>query len=684
MVAIMPSTRSVSYAPVASAGPFPIPFPLFDDSGADLFVTIDGEPASDWTFAGSPENGFCGAPGTWVDCTITFASPISGDLTIRGVRAPRRQNQFQEGQGIRARDFNAAFNILTAVDQELRRDIDAVDARALSLEAATALQNAATASATAIATAAAANASASAEAALNAPAVVQVATAMLSYQTRALAAAATIEAGVNYIQVLGYSAAGDGGRAIYRKVASDPGTPGAAFQSADGQWWGLVPGTHVNAKVFGAAFNGVADDTTALQNLFNYVAARRLVGILPQGVALIGTIFLPSYLDLRGTGAGTILKVKNAHDATALLNSNYSTSLASGGGNTDIRLSDFWIDSNGDAQNVGMYPLALVNVQNVELRRLRLFNPTGTLLYLSENDVFGSGPGGHPAIPGAQQFNYNVTIEDCVFDGSAQRYSFNNADLNVVCRVQGLWMRRNTFIGGGANCISLQMNREFHFCENVVRNFFRGVFVESCSFGEISRNDLFQLGTIAWAIGDDTYCGIWLCSANESYPGAGYNASSDILVHGNHIHDLTRGGGATGLIGIRVSGPYGSVGAFRNTISDNIISRFAASGSQERAGIVLEGWCEDCVVKGNVVTGQSDSAEHGIVMGRGGYGGADDIRNCAALNNRVSQCFVGIWQQNVGGHLGTMIVGNHLRGCTNPTAIANPSQVGYLLANNAV
>lgn len=126
MAPIPSSTRTITYNPVASTGPFPVgspPFPIFDPVGADLLVTLDGAAATGWTFTGVLESGFYGAPNTYTG-SISFAAPITGVLVIKGKRAPRRQAQFAEGRGIPARDHNTEYNLLTAVDQELRRDID--------------------------------------------------------------------------------------------------------------------------------------------------------------------------------------------------------------------------------------------------------------------------------------------------------------------------------------------------------------------------------------------------------------------------------------------------------------------------------------------------------------------------------------------------------------------------------
>lgn len=56
------------------------------------------------------------------------------------------------------------------------------------------------------------------------------------FATRADAIAATMGASYDAIETQGFASAGDGGGAIYRRVASAPAHP-AKFQSADGAWW---------------------------------------------------------------------------------------------------------------------------------------------------------------------------------------------------------------------------------------------------------------------------------------------------------------------------------------------------------------------------------------------------------------------------------------------------------------
>lgn len=64
------------------------------------------------------------------------------------------------------------------------------------------------------------------------------------FGTATEAAAAAISASAEHIRTGGYSAPGDGGGALYIRVAVEPDHP-FKFQSADGAWWELAPGSRL-------------------------------------------------------------------------------------------------------------------------------------------------------------------------------------------------------------------------------------------------------------------------------------------------------------------------------------------------------------------------------------------------------------------------------------------------------
>ncbi|GGB10248.1 hypothetical protein GCM10011491_42760 [Brucella endophytica] len=92
------------------------------------------------------------------------------------------------------------------------------------------------------------------------------------YRSKAEVEAATIPISVDFIQLVGYYAAGDGGGALYKRVTSEPSHAGK-IQSADGSWWELAD-QDLRVEIFGAKGDGLTDDADAIETATNYAAAR--------------------------------------------------------------------------------------------------------------------------------------------------------------------------------------------------------------------------------------------------------------------------------------------------------------------------------------------------------------------------------------------------------------------------
>lgn len=83
------------------------------------------------------------------------------------------------------------------------------------------------------------------------------------WDSRVTAAGANIPAPVQYVLTAGYAQAGDGGGALFKRVAT-PATPKAwHFQSADGAWWQIAE-SKINVRMLGAKGDGVSDDAPAI------------------------------------------------------------------------------------------------------------------------------------------------------------------------------------------------------------------------------------------------------------------------------------------------------------------------------------------------------------------------------------------------------------------------------------
>ncbi len=125
------------------------------------------------------------------------------------------------------------------------------------------------------------------------------------YPVLAEAWSAEIHQHVNYFRTAGYHAPGDGGGAVYVRVAEEPaGIPrAAAGQSADGAWWRLAEAS-VDLRMLGARGDASVDCTAIAQaaiDAFDDVTIGR-------GTYLISTLKIGDRKRIRTDGAATVLR----------------------------------------------------------------------------------------------------------------------------------------------------------------------------------------------------------------------------------------------------------------------------------------------------------------------------------------------------------------------------------------
>lgn len=299
MAPITPSSRKTSYAPVTPTTAFPVNFPIADNT--DLKVTVNGATRTDFTVAATYPDGLS------YDAVVNMNTAVTGTVIIYGKRIPRRQNQFQTGAGLSMPDLNAALNTLEIESQEARRDIDqnTADIAQEIIDRGDAIANEATARASADAalgdritqeTADRISAdSAEATARLSGDTILQqnlnteigirdssdralasligqagpIETAV--FDTRVAAAFAVIKSTTAAVHVGGFSFAGDGGAAIYKKVVSEP-SHALKFQSADGAWWEIAE-SMIYVEVAGGGVSRTSDaNTLAIQQIGAYLS----------------------------------------------------------------------------------------------------------------------------------------------------------------------------------------------------------------------------------------------------------------------------------------------------------------------------------------------------------------------------------------------------------------------------
>lgn len=120
--------------------------------------------------------------------------------------------------------------------------------------------------------------------------------------TRQQAQTMTIGPAFAAVRTTGYAAPGDGGGALYKRVASEPAHPGK-FQSADGQWWELAE-SRINVRMFGAKGDGASNDAPAVRAAI--AAMPKTGGILyfTPGTYIQGDGTNPAYPIVNGQYSG--------------------------------------------------------------------------------------------------------------------------------------------------------------------------------------------------------------------------------------------------------------------------------------------------------------------------------------------------------------------------------------------
>lgn len=94
----------------------------------------------------------------------------------------------------------------------------------------------------------------------------------VTFDTKAEAEAYNPATAPDTIVLRGYASAGDGGGALYKKVASEPSHAGK-LQIAEGTWYELAEFDAINPIMFGANGDGSTDDHSAIADLITYLDA---------------------------------------------------------------------------------------------------------------------------------------------------------------------------------------------------------------------------------------------------------------------------------------------------------------------------------------------------------------------------------------------------------------------------
>lgn len=125
---------------------------------------------------------------------------------------------------------------------------------------------------------------------------------------------------VNFVQTAGYSTAGDGGGAMYKRVATEPSHAGKV-QSADGGWWEITE-TELDVRMFGAVADDTENSAPAINDALQAASMTGRSSVLVRGGGTFlcnGVINVPSYVQLIGDQK-TIIKQADGSTLNSFIN----------------------------------------------------------------------------------------------------------------------------------------------------------------------------------------------------------------------------------------------------------------------------------------------------------------------------------------------------------------------------
>jgi hypothetical protein len=126
--------------------------------------------------------------------------------------------------------------------------------------------------------------------------------AMNDFASATVVATASVDPSYAHLRTAGFATAGDGGGALYKRVATQPAHIGK-IQSADGAWWEIAE-PDVDVRMLGAKNDGSANATSIIQ------AALDVFGVITiaAGTYLINSLTIGSNKTIRTDGPRTILQ----------------------------------------------------------------------------------------------------------------------------------------------------------------------------------------------------------------------------------------------------------------------------------------------------------------------------------------------------------------------------------------
>lgn len=230
------------------------------------------------------------------------------------------------------------------------------------------------------------------------------------------------------VMIGGFASAGDGGEALYKRVASQPSHAGK-FQSLDGSWFEIAD-SEIKLKMFGAKGDNSTDDTQALADFVNYLNQSTTVskGFVTEGLYKATSLpTITSSITIEGENPRTCqIVISGSTDFLKVYNA---------AGRVDsFNLKN--IGLNGNAMTNG-YVVSFTWTQNVLLDNVYIIDP------FKGANIRQSG---------------NVRFENCIIDAVRDTgvYAFgNNTTINgqndqIDCIIFAGTTIQSNYVPGGA------------------------------------------------------------------------------------------------------------------------------------------------------------------------------------------------------------------------------------------
>jgi len=241
----------------------------------------------------------------------------------------------------------------------------------------------------------------------------------------------------------------------------------------------------VNVKDFGAAGDGIQDDTAAIQAAINYASLKRSKVVIPAGTYNVTFIKLGSYVSIYGDGAkSTILKQTAVGSAIFY---NYDV----------LQKEHIYVDSIGFDVNLKDSGITLKNVKNLTVKNCAFQNNPAWGIHVGIEEARASSS--------TLQTCEDILIENCSFNNTTSTYEhillFNGRNMVV---------RDCEFIGALTGGIGIGLYQNLS-----------DITISGCSFKNITKGMYYSVSTDNISITDSTFkgCTIGIQGANESDHG---------------------------------------------------------------------------------------------------------------------------------------------------------------------